>query len=92
MTQLGRRRHTPSGSLHVQPLDSSMDLRGIGFAHSWKHDGEYDMLLTRYRTLHVDQIDSEGNVRMHADAESRIDVPRFNECAGHADAGTDCRP
>lgn len=35
---------------------------------------------SRYRTLHIDRIDSEGNVSMHADAESRMDVPRFNEC------------
>jgi hypothetical protein len=35
---------------------------------------------SRFRTLHIDRIDSEGNVSMHADAESRMDLPRFNEC------------
>jgi hypothetical protein len=35
---------------------------------------------SRFRTLHIDRIDSDGNVSMHADADSRIDLPRFNEC------------
>ena len=35
---------------------------------------------SRYRTLHLDRIDSEGNVSMHADAESRHELPAFNAC------------
>ena len=35
---------------------------------------------SRFRTLHIDRIDSDGNVSMHADAESRMDLPPFNEC------------
>jgi hypothetical protein len=35
---------------------------------------------SRYRTLHIDRIDSDGNVSMHADAESRHELPAFNEC------------
>src|SRR5262245_1321171 len=34
----------------------------------------------RYRTLHIDRIDMEGNVGLHADAESRQELPAFNEC------------
>jgi len=33
-----------------------------------------------HRTLHLDRIDSEGNASMHADAESRIELPAFNAC------------
>ncbi|HXJ82459.1 MAG TPA: hypothetical protein VMS64_27710 [Candidatus Methylomirabilis sp.] len=35
---------------------------------------------TRYRTLHIDRIDSDGNVSMHADAESRQELPAYNQC------------
>lgn|SRR5262245_10443695 len=35
---------------------------------------------TRYRTLHIDRIDPDGNVNMHADADSRQELPAFNEC------------
>jgi len=35
---------------------------------------------SRYRTLHIDRIDMDGNVSMHADAESRMDLRPFNEC------------
>jgi hypothetical protein len=35
---------------------------------------------SRHRTLHLDRIDSEGNVSVHADAESRIELPAFNTC------------
>src|SRR5262245_32143834 len=34
----------------------------------------------RYRTLHIDRIDREGNVSLHADAESRHELPAFNNC------------
>jgi hypothetical protein len=35
---------------------------------------------SRYRTLHIDRIDREGNITMHADAESRMDLRPFNAC------------
>ncbi len=35
---------------------------------------------SRFRTLHLDKIDAGGNVTMHADAESRMDLRPFNEC------------
>ena len=35
---------------------------------------------SRHRTLHLDRIDSEGNASVHADAESRIELPAFNAC------------
>jgi hypothetical protein len=35
---------------------------------------------SRYRTLHVNRVDSEGNVTMHADAESRQDLQPFIAC------------
>jgi hypothetical protein len=35
---------------------------------------------SRYRTLHLDQIDRDGNVTMHADAESRHELRPFIEC------------
>jgi hypothetical protein len=35
---------------------------------------------SRYRTLHIDRIDSEGNVSLHADAESRHELPAYNAC------------
>ena len=38
------------------------------------------MCESRYRTLHIDRIDTEGNVGLHADAESRHELPAFNEC------------
>jgi len=31
----------------------------------------------RYRTLHLDRIDSDGNASMHADADSRMELPVF---------------
>ena len=34
----------------------------------------------RYRTLHLNRIDADGNVTMHADAESRHELPAFTEC------------
>ena len=34
----------------------------------------------RYRTLHIDRIDSDGNISMHADADSRQELPAYNEC------------
>jgi hypothetical protein len=35
---------------------------------------------SRYRTLHLDRIDTDGNVTMHADAETRHELPAFTEC------------
>jgi hypothetical protein len=35
---------------------------------------------SRYRTLHLDRIDLDGSASMHADAESRHELPAFNEC------------
>ncbi len=35
---------------------------------------------SRHHTLHLDQIDSDGNVTMHADAESRHQLRPFIEC------------
>jgi hypothetical protein len=35
---------------------------------------------SRYRTLHIDRIDSEGNVSLRGDAESRQELPAFNAC------------
>jgi hypothetical protein len=35
---------------------------------------------SRHRTLHVDRIDPDGSVTMHADAESRQDLQAFTEC------------
>ena len=32
----------------------------------------------RFRTLHLDRIDTAGNLSMHADAESRQELPGFN--------------
>ena len=37
---------------------------------------------SRYRTLHIDRLDREGNISLHADAESRMDLPAFNACYG----------
>jgi|SRR5262245_34361263 len=34
----------------------------------------------RFRTLHLDRIDKEGNLSMHADAEGRQELPGFNTC------------
>jgi hypothetical protein len=34
----------------------------------------------RYRTLHLDRVDSDGTVAMHADAESRQDLYPFIAC------------
>ena len=35
---------------------------------------------SRFRTLHLDKIDTGGGVTMHADADSRQDLPGFNAC------------
>ncbi len=35
---------------------------------------------SRYRTLHIDRIDTDGNVSLHADAESRVELPAYNAC------------
>jgi hypothetical protein len=35
---------------------------------------------SRYRTLHVDRIDSDGSVTAHTDAESRMDLASFSTC------------
>ena len=35
---------------------------------------------SRYRTLHLDQVDMDGNVTMHADAESRHELKPFTDC------------
>lgn len=35
---------------------------------------------SRFRTLHIDRIDLEGNVSLRADAESRVELPAFNRC------------
>jgi len=34
----------------------------------------------RYRTIHLDRIDTEGNASAHADADSRIELPAFTQC------------
>ncbi len=34
----------------------------------------------RYRTLHVDQIDTGGGITLHADAESRSELEPFKKC------------
>ena len=34
----------------------------------------------RYRTLHLDRIDTDGNASLHADAETRMDLPAFIGC------------
>lgn len=34
----------------------------------------------RYRTLHLDRIDPDGNASMHADADSRQELPAFIGC------------
>jgi hypothetical protein len=43
----------------------------------WDAAKEYE---GRFRTLHLDRIDSEGNVSLHVDAESRQELPAFNAC------------
>ena len=35
---------------------------------------------SRYRTLHLDQIDSQGNATLHADAETRHELGPFTDC------------
>jgi hypothetical protein len=35
---------------------------------------------SRYRTLHLDQIDVGGGITMHADAESRSELQAFTNC------------
>ena len=35
---------------------------------------------SRYRTLHLDQVDTDGTASMHADAESRHELPPFIAC------------
>jgi hypothetical protein len=34
----------------------------------------------RYRTLHVDRIDIDGGISLHADAESRGELEPFTKC------------
>lgn len=34
----------------------------------------------RYRTLHLDKIDIDGGISMHADAESRSEIEAFKKC------------
>ncbi len=35
---------------------------------------------SRYHTIHVDQIDPEGNLKIHADADSRTEYRAFVTC------------
>jgi hypothetical protein len=35
---------------------------------------------SRYRTLHLDRVDMDGNVTLHADAESRQELAQFTQC------------
>ena len=35
---------------------------------------------SRYHTLHVDQVDLDGNLKVHADAESRGEIRQFTAC------------
>ena len=35
---------------------------------------------SRYHTLHVDQIDLDGNLKVHADADSRGEIRQFIAC------------
>lgn len=35
---------------------------------------------SRYHTLHVDQVDLEGNLKVHADADSRGEIQQFVAC------------
>ena len=35
---------------------------------------------SRHRTLHLDRIDTDGSASMHADAETRHELPAFNAC------------
>ena len=35
---------------------------------------------SRYRTLHVDRVDMDGTVTLHADAESRHELAPFTDC------------
>src|SRR5262245_12690475 len=35
---------------------------------------------SRYRTLHLDQIDVGGGITPHADAESRSEIQQFTNC------------
>ena len=35
---------------------------------------------SRYHTIHVDQIDLEGGLKLHADADSRIEYRPFVAC------------
>lgn len=34
----------------------------------------------RYHTLHVDQVDLDGNLKVHADADSRAEIRQFIAC------------
>jgi len=34
----------------------------------------------QFRTLHLDRVDPEGNVSLHADAETRQELPGYNAC------------
>jgi hypothetical protein len=35
---------------------------------------------SRYRTLHLDRIDADGGITMHADAETRSELQPFTAC------------
>jgi len=35
---------------------------------------------SRYHTLHVDQVDLDGNVKVHADADTRSEIRQFTAC------------
>jgi hypothetical protein len=35
---------------------------------------------SRYHTLHVDQVDLDGNVKVHADADTRAEIRQFTAC------------
>jgi hypothetical protein len=34
----------------------------------------------RYRTIHIDRVDSEGNVTAHSDADTRSELQAFTTC------------
>jgi hypothetical protein len=40
----------------------------------------------RYRSLHLDRIDTDGNASLHADAETRMDLPAFIGVIGRGSA------
>jgi len=35
---------------------------------------------SRYHTLHVDQVDLDGNLKVHADADTRSEIRQFTAC------------